>query len=66
MNDMTQPIKVRIRATGQVIEMYAAAAIPKLNAGIAELVEPVVESENASQDTSKLRKAANFFGGLLK
>lgn len=52
---------VRIKATGQVIDMVPAVAIAFLNAGTAEPVEEV-KSETATLASRMFEKAAKFVG----
>ena len=45
-------IRIRIKATGQVLDMVPAAAIERLNAGTAERVD-----ETAARETSIMKRA---------
>lgn len=55
-------IRVRIKATGQVIDLVPAAAVEKLNSGMAELVPIQEESRVAALFSKGAEHVARFLG----
>lgn len=53
-------ILIRIKATGQVVEMMEYAAIPRLNSGEAEIVEERTEQLENTKRAGLFEHAARF------